>query len=239
MVAFTRIPSLRLPAVHPLVAPVGAAVAGIAVAAVCALVPAGVLEDWVWRSGVPALVAAAAPPLGTTARAILALIGGALSASVAWSALYLLFGTGGLLAPRTVRAVPTVRRADAHPDAPPRWPMTAADLGTPLMDLAPSAPEPSPAVIERTLPADLDQPLSAFDPCAVPDVPMTPSAPVAPLARLALAPGERIDTYVLTPPPPSVLPLPRRSVPPTAGATPSIDALLQRLEARLGSVHAR
>ncbi|WP_374944676.1 hypothetical protein [Sphingomonas sp.] len=224
---------------NPLLAPIGALVAGVAVAGVCALVPATMLEDWVWRSGVPALVGAAAPPLGTTARAVLALTGGALTASVVWSLLYLLFGPGGLLAPKAARAAPAVRRADAHPDAPPRWPMTAADLGTPLMEVAPSSPDPSPAVVERTLPADLDQPLSAFDPAAVPAVPMTPSAPVAPLARLALAPGERIDTYVLTPPPPVASPQPKRLAPEPAAAAPSIDALLRRLEARLGSIPAR
>ena len=44
--------------------------------------------------------------------------------------------------------------------APPRRPMTAADLGTPLM-------ERMTPPVERPLPADLDQPLAAFDPAAV------------------------------------------------------------------------
>jgi hypothetical protein len=224
MVAFSDISLVKIPPVHPLVAPIGALVAGAAVVATFALLPAIALEDWVWRSGIPALLSA--PPLGTTARAVLALAGGGIAASVVWSALYLLFGPGGLLAPRTgVDAMPVVRRADAHPDAPPRRPMTAADLGTPLMEVA--APPPPPPT--REVPADLDQPLSAFDPAAIPEVPLTPSAPLAPLARIALAPGERIDTYVLTPPPPSVQPVARMSTT-AASPKPSIEALLARLE---------
>ncbi len=222
MVAFPRLPVL-----NARTAPIAGAAAGVAVAALFVAVPAGVLEDWVWASGVPALVAAAAPPLGTTARAVLALAGGAMTGSVVWALLYLLVGPGGLLASKTVAsAVPVVRRADAHPDAPPRRPMTAAEMGTPLMEVA------SPPVVQD-LPADLDQPLAAFDPAAIPEVPLEPLAKVEPLAKLeprvrtALAPGERIDTYVLTPPSPAVAPEPKRAA---AGVQPSIEALLRRLE---------
>ncbi|MCI1142294.1 hypothetical protein MOP88_08260 [Sphingomonas sp. WKB10] len=65
-----------------------------------------------------------------TARAVLALAGGALAGAVIWSALFLLFGPGGLLAPRAASSdgVPVLRRADAHPDAPARRPLSAADL---------------------------------------------------------------------------------------------------------------
>ena len=233
MVAFPR-----LSPVSPLVPPVGGAVVGVGIAALFALLPGPMLEAWVWSSGIPALVAAAAPPLGTTARVVLALSGGAMAGSVMWSVLYLLMGPGGLFAPKSLaNAVPVVRRADSHPDAPPRRPMTAADLGTPLMEV--NAPTPP---VEQPVPADLDQPLAAFDPASIPAVPLTPSAPVAPLARSPiiaaapssstrepLAPGERIDTYVLTPPvatlPPQ--PQPRR---PVEAEKPSIDALLRRLE---------
>ncbi|HEX8485576.1 hypothetical protein [Sphingomonas sp.] len=257
MVAFRKFPSVRFPRIPAMVAPLGALVVGGVVSAGFALMPGAMLEDWVWRSGIPALIAAAAPPLGTTARAVLALGGGMLSASVTWSVLYLLFGSDGLLAPKTrANAVPVVRRADAHPDAPPRRPMTAADLGTPLMDIpaAPPAPRPPapPPPIERAVPVDLDQPLSAFDPAAIPDVPLPAPVRLAPLARTALAPGERIDAYVLTPRPPvSPPPVIRRACAPAppsqsasrrvapSGGAPSIDALLQRLEARLGGVPAR
>ena len=257
----------RLSHVSPLVPPVGAALAGALVAVVFAIMPTVTLEDVVWRSGVAALVPAAAPPLGTTARAVLALAGGAMAAMVTWSILYLLVGPGGLIAPRgrvrgdDWRGVPIVRRADAHPDAPPRPPMTAADLGTPLMEFAPPAPVRPP--MTRPVPTDLDLPLSAFDPAAIPAVPMPPPVRVAPLkppSPPALAPGERIDTYVLTPPVPTPpvptppaptrpppepavvatapplpveerpAPLPIRREPVSAAAAPSIDMLLRRLE---------
>ncbi|WP_237237751.1 hypothetical protein [Sphingomonas melonis] len=81
------------------IAPVGGAVAALAVVLLFVGLPATVLEDWVWRSGLPSLIGAAEPPLGTTARAVLALAGGALAGAVIWSALFLLFGPGGLLAP--------------------------------------------------------------------------------------------------------------------------------------------
>ena len=230
MVAFSQISR-----VNTLFAPAGAAVVGSGVAALFALMPATMLEAGVWASGIPALVAAAGPPLGTTARAVLALGGGAMAASVTWSLLYLLFGPGGLLAPRTrADAVPVVRRADAHPDAPPRRPMTAAEMGTPLMEVAPPPSPPPPALqstprVEQPVPANLDLPLAAFDPAAIPDVPLPPPVKVEPLARHVLAPGERIDTYVLTPPAPSIEPRRRATA---ESAALSIEALLQRLEER-------
>lgn len=109
------------------IAPVGGAVAALAVVLLFVGLPATVLEDWVWRSGLPSLIGAAEPPLGTTARAVLALAGGALAGAVIWSALFLLFGPGGLLAPRAASSdgVPVLRRADAHPDAPARRPLSA------------------------------------------------------------------------------------------------------------------
>ncbi|MEI5685923.1 hypothetical protein V8201_02395 [Sphingomonas kyungheensis] len=164
------------------IAPTGGIAGGIAVAALFLLVPQTVLEDWVWQSGMPALIAAAAPPLGATARALLALGGGLVTAAVAWSALFLLFGAGGLFA-RTAAAdtgVPVLRRADAHPDAPARRPMSAADLGTPLPPPTPPAAADEPPVVQ-SIPVDLNQPLAAYHPGALPDVPREPVRPVMPL----------------------------------------------------------
>jgi len=218
MAAFTS-PSLKRPAwrlagLDRWIAPAGGAIAGIAAAVPVRLVPRDVLEDWVWRSGLPSLMPMAAPPLGATAHAALAVGVGAVAAAVAWSALFLLFGPGGLLAPRPVAeaGVPVLRRADTHPDAPARKPMSAADLGAPL-------PPPAPPPAVRPIPADLDLPLAAFHPGAVPDVPREPVRPVAPLRpRLALADGERITTVEL----------PR--APAESPAAPSIESLLMRLE---------
>jgi hypothetical protein len=186
---------------------IGGGVAGLALAAAAALLPAAVLEAGVRSSGIAGLVPVAAPPLGATARATLALAGGLGTAAVVWAILFLLVGPGGLLrrSPRD-HAGPAVRRADAHPDAPPRRPISAADLG----------PPPPPAV--QDLPRDLDQPLATFDPAAVPDVPRAPTPALPSLAPPpALAEGERIETFDLSPRQP--------------GSTePSIEQLLRRLE---------
>lgn len=81
---------------------------------------------------------------------------------------------------RSEDTTPVLRRADAHPDAPPRPPLRAAlDLGTPFLDVR-AAPLP-PA--ERAVPRDLNQPLSAYDPGAILDNPLAPPEPVAPLRR--------------------------------------------------------
>jgi len=199
----------------------GAAVAGVAVAAVAALLPAALLERVVGLTGIDTLVPVAAPPLGTTARAILALGGGVVAAAVAWAILFLLFGPGGLFAPRA-GAAPVMRRADAHPDAPPRRPVSAADLGPPpppAGELVPPPPaEPTPSPPEKDLPRDLDQPLASFDASAIPDVPRAPSPALPSLAPPpALEAGERIETFDLSPRDPG-------------STAPSIAELLARLE---------
>jgi hypothetical protein len=96
---------------------------------------------------------------------------------------------------------PLLRRADAHPDAPPRPPLLAMrDLGTPFLEVragetkrdfeAPAATQPKSAPVERALPRDLSQPLAAFDPDAIPDVPLAPAAKLP-----SLRPGARTPAY--------------------------------------------
>ncbi len=181
MIALGRQPLIRA-------LPLYGAVAGGLLAAIGVLViSSDTLETLVWTTGVAALVPAAAPPLGMVARVLLALGSGLLVGALLWSSLFLLFGPGGFLVRRAPRedGVPVVRRADAHPDAPPRKPMSAADLGTPMMELGIGA---NGARDERTIPADLDLPLAAFDPKAILPVPMEPVRPVAPLAQPMVAP---------------------------------------------------
>lgn len=196
----------------------GALAAAAATALIVLLLSRPALESFAWNTGIAGLVPAAAPPLGRTARLLLAVGLAAFVGAVAWSALFLLWGPGGLLAPR--RRDPdtvSVRRADAHPDAPPRRPISAeSDFG------APAAPPP----LERTLPVDLERPLADYDPAAIPPVPQAPSEPVRPLAKLPSAPdrAERIDTFALTPPAAATEPPP----PPAPPAT--IESLLRRLE---------
>ncbi len=186
------------------IAPVGGAVAALAVVLLFVVLPATVLEDWVWRSGLPSLIGAAEPPLGTTARAVLALAGGALAGAVTWSALFLLFGPGGLLAPRAASSdgVPVLRRADAHPDAPARRPLSAADLedDDDTMFARPvTGASPPPPPVEQPIPADLDLPLAAFHPGALPPVPLTPVRPVPPL-RVPAKPAAEEPAAPVAPP---------------------------------------
>lgn len=180
------------------------------------------LEQLVEASGLPRVLSLAQPPLGNTARLLLALVAGTLAGAIAWSALYLLFGPGGVLhrdaAPAAARpARPSVRRADAHPDAPPRHPLTAAELGTP------------PPPVERGLPADLDQPLAAFDPAAIPEVPREPVRPVAPIVVPApvAVPEPVLEQVPASAAEPELAPIP---MPRNDEPSPSIAALLDRLE---------
>lgn len=192
-----------------LVPPIGGIGVGVLLTLLIASMPAAMLDRAVADSGLPGLVAAAAPPIGATGRLLLAGVIGAGVGAVAWAALFLLFGTGGVFAREGgENGMPQVRSADRHPDAPPRRPLSAADLSTidpgsqeqgvdgPLPITGPAAP------IERPIPKDLDQPLAEFDPRAIPAEPLAPARAVPPLAPpvvAKLAPGERIDSFEISP----------------------------------------
>jgi hypothetical protein len=157
---------------------------------------------------------------------MLAGVAAVLAGAIGWSALFLIWGPGGWLHTPEPSDVPSVRRADAHPDAPPRRPMSAAELGVP----------PPPSV--RPIPRDLDQPLAEFHPAAIPEVPLEPVRPVAPLVRTPVIEPEaeaerkpepelepeiaRIETFELTP---MVRPAPR-----APRTEETVEALLERLE---------
>ena len=211
MVAY---PHIRLNAAIP---PAGGIAAAVVVALVFAFLPQDMLEDWTWNSGVAALIPVAQPPLGVTARAILALGFGVIAAAVVWSSLYLLFGPGGFLAPRAPAGdgVPVLRRADSHPDAPARRPISAAaDLGDPVLP-------PVPPLV-RDLPDDLDQPLAAYDPHAIRPA---PREPVRPVASLIAKPASDAKPPVETPP---VV----EYTPPVPVAAPPAPAMPLRIEPR-------
>lgn len=182
---------------HRLILPIAPTVGGalgLAFAAAVAVVPAALLSRVIDASHIPAVVAAAAPPLGATARMLLVLVGGGGLAAIVGLGLYLLIGGRAVAlgdAPERDDGVPVLRRADAHPDAPPRPPVMAhRDLGVPLLAVP---------VAEQALPADLDQPLAAFDPGAIPKVPREPVPVVAPLAHVGrpqlIDPGDRFETF--------------------------------------------
>lgn len=215
---------------------------GVAAAAcaatICLVLPSSVLETIVLNSGIPAILPAAEPPLGYTARVALAMILGGAAGAVVWLAAYLAFGGDGIVtlkprvrSPKPVSTVdstspaPVLRRADAHPDAPARAPLNATqELGAWFQD----APKYPPA--ERALPKDLDAPLAAFDPAAIPAVPAEPQPPVASLQPRPIAsdlePGERIDAFELA------RPAIRTDAAPIAAprTDATIHALLDRLE---------
>lgn len=252
----------------PIASVAAVALGGLAALGVVAM-PTGMLEGLVMDSGLPAVLAAAEPPLGFTARAAIALGTGGMVAALSWVALFVLFGTRGLtigksdaIAAETETeaevAAPVLRRADAHPDAPPRPPLLATrDLGTPFLDV--KAPEPAQAAepesitpepvalpepvavavpkapAERPLPADFDQPLAAFDPGAIPAAPTRRPAPIAPLHRkkrpAVFDENERFEIFELTPP---VRPAPR---PRPAPIAPLHDEAIVRPETD-ASIHA-
>lgn len=292
-------------------APLCAAVIGIAAAATVAALPAPMLEALVTDSGIGALVPAAPPPLGMTARLAVAGGVGALAAIFAWFALFLTLGTRivtiGTRAADAPESVPAVRRADAHPDAPPRAPLRATrDLGTPFLEVharlrkgdmaddvppiagndaeypdaapapapvinrvAPEIAEPDDALVldvpmppeaetvdvpapvrsrvapaEAALPDDLDRPLSAYDPDAIPESPIAAPRSLTRSRRKRPAPAfnddARFETFELTPavrdaPPPPRFPVPAPAANAEAPITrpeteASIHALLERLE---------
>lgn len=239
--------------------------AGAIAALAVLLAPGSLFENAVVISGAPAFVPAAEPPLGLTARICLASAAGLGIALLSWGMLSLLTGVA---VPRLggIKRKSTVRRADAHPDAPPREPLRAGrDLGFEAFDQAavvkakpvdldlppdpviemgapapaakalaldiPADPPPPPPV--QPLPADLDQPLSAFDPAALPEVPMPAPRPVAPLVQMPQPPvyaeGERFEAFDLSPPP---VAQPQPATPPITGAdtVATVHSLLDRLE---------
>lgn len=221
MVAFPSRQSLNLS-----LAQLAACVAAGLVLLAIAIAPAETLESAVTATGLPALVPAAGPPLGLTARAALLFVAACGIGGLGWALTQVgAFGRAPFAAAEQIAAFdpPAIRRADAHPDAPARAPVRAArDLGEPL---AAEADEDAVAI-----PADLDTPLAAFDPASVRPIPLMPERP-APLAT-----GERIETFELTPatrpvaaPVVDIQPAPEPPI--TAPETEAtIHALLARLE---------
>ncbi|ODP38055.1 hypothetical protein [Sphingomonas turrisvirgatae] len=129
MVAYSLVQRLT-----PNTALIGAGVFGTLAALVAALLPSGWLEPLILGSGIAAFIPAAEPPLGFTARLCLGVGAGCGTALLAGFALSTLadFIRRGTPA---IERVPSVRRADAHPDAPPREPLRAVrDLGFDMPD---------------------------------------------------------------------------------------------------------
>lgn len=134
-----------------------AALAGLAVAFAIFTVPDDLLADAVAATGIANLVAAAQPPLGTTARIVLALTGSVAAFAGAFVLLRWL-DRFALRAPAPAGVepeAPRIRKSDAHPDAPPRRPISASrDLGEPAPPARPAPrPAPDPAIASSSVPA--------------------------------------------------------------------------------------
>ncbi|KQM23111.1 hypothetical protein ASE73_02490 [Sphingomonas sp. Leaf24] len=204
-------------------APIVAIFTALTVALVIALLPVWRIEAAVEASGLPALLPAAAPPLGMTARVALMLAAATLIAGPLWIGLWLLLPAKRKR--RRADAEPSVRRADAHPDAPPRPPVRAArDLGKPFLDPL------DPVETEMDLPRDLNIPMAVFDPAAVPQVPAAPAQAVRPLFRPTPAPADdaTVDPAAFFEPPVAAAaeqeaPVPPTPIEPAAPAKPTVE----------------
>ncbi len=198
-----------------------AALAGLAVAFAAFTIPSELLADAVGASGLASVIPAAQPPLGSTARMTMALLG----ALAAFGGAFALLRWLDRFASRPAQAAPftvsepgpRLNRADSHPDAPPRRPISARrDLGEPapprpsqqwLDDLKPSAAgiSPSASSVVRAAPAGAKAP---------------PSASLGDLmARLEHGLAKRADTEVAAPAPASPVP-PQAPTAPKAAPTP-------------------
>jgi hypothetical protein len=210
-----------------------AALAGLAVAFVAFAMPGDLLTGLVNASGLPALLAAAEPPLGLKARAGVGLAGALAAFGLVFVLLRLIDRTG-FERPKPASAaaageadVPKLRRRDFHPDAPVARPISAArDLGEP-------APPPAPA--RAAAPVWLAEPEAAPEPDAAPQPVAAAPDPAASLddlmARLERGLARRQTRQPFAPPSP---PAPAPQVFPEAGDDRLQSAIesLQRLAAR-------
>src|SRR5947199_3349260 len=113
-----------------------AALAGLAAAFLAFAMPAELLGRLVVATGLPHLLAAAEPPLGFKARALLGVAGAGAAFGLAFLLLRLLDRSGRPKKPvwpeASAESGPRLRRRDLHPDAPVCRPISASrDLGEP------------------------------------------------------------------------------------------------------------
>jgi hypothetical protein len=123
-----------------------AGLAALSVAFVAYAMPDAFFADAVAGTGLPAILPAAAPPLGQTARLSVILAAALGTFVLIWLVLRAI-GSRPSEAPVRARAAevpadpPRLRRADFHPDAPSRRPLFAGlDLGEPAQAETPDLP---------------------------------------------------------------------------------------------------
>lgn len=200
------------------------------------LMPAAVLEDLVIDSGIASLITAAEPPLGVTAHFAIAFIVALVVGGVSWFGLFLLIGTRAVAIGRDARedGVPVLRRADAHPDAPPRRPVFAnRDLGTPFLEVTAESSLPMsvadavayvpPVIEERDIPSDLDTPLATYRSPLDPPLPAPDPLPIGRVDEVVAAPAPIIAPLPVPEPVVAADPRPIRIVPESPAVLPPVE----------------
>ncbi|HZF94167.1 MAG TPA: hypothetical protein VEZ20_04750 [Allosphingosinicella sp.] len=220
-----------------------AAVAALAVGFAAFVMPDGILSRIVEGSGLPSILSAAQPPLGTTARAGVAAAAALATFGTVFMLLRMLGGGAGKVPRRErerqrddalpfetaeshTKVTPKLRRADIHPDAPARRPILATrEFGEPDFG------RPAPAPVEAP-PVAAEEPEPAPEPEVVEVAEVVEAEqPVPVLDELELS-GPDIEMIVAAP---EVAEAP---APPPAPATPAVgepaaDASISDLMARL------
>jgi hypothetical protein len=140
----TRPQGISLP-----LAPVIAGSIGFGIAIVIGTLPAPLFEDLVMASGLPALLSAAEPPLGLTARVLATVSLGLLIAAIAQVPLSYVYGRRRVRV-KTPKAVSQIKVHNIGADwgrvaAPPPRPIAAhEELGAPFLSVNAESPAPAP-----------------------------------------------------------------------------------------------
>jgi hypothetical protein len=236
-----------------------AGLAALAAAFACFAVPQDILSRAVVATGLPSILSAAQPPLGLTARVVLAVGGAAIVFGLVFLLLRLLDRSGMSAGAKedAEPAPPRLRRRDVHPDAPTPRPISAArDFGEPAPPEAPRAvvplwldeaepvavpvfePEPESAFAPEPAfePEPVSEPEPVFEPEPVAEVQPEPE-PVFELQPVAEVRPEPEPVLELRPvaevqpePEPVLAPAPEPAPAPQAEMPTSIAELMERLE---------
>lgn len=141
-----------------------AALAGLAIAVIVFVLPPDLLGRLIGATGLPAVIGAAAPPLGFKARLACGLVGAGTIFAIVYALLRLFDRKRAPQArPRSLAAqvepdLPRLRRRDVHPDAPARRPISAArDLGEPAPPEANETSPPAPRTARIDTPAGVER----------------------------------------------------------------------------------
>ena len=212
-----------------------AALAGLSVGFVAFAMPEEIFSGLVTATRLPEFVAAAQPPLGSTARLLAVGASALVTFGLVFSLLRALdrLPSGRRPSPveREEEEAPRLRRADAHPDAPSRRPLLARDeLGEPDAEPEPDiyrdqAPE-TPVAEASPLPAFL---------VAEPEPVAAPQAGPEEVMEHAPEPEAEIEPLELSEEAPASIDILTSRVPRQPGADDeeSVSKLMRRLEGGL------